>query len=146
MVFTRTGVFKPIGVAQIQESWYHEGRIMGINMQVYTLYCRRGIDRPTACILARNMNIWVLPGFSSRDLVAVLINYNESETERRLVICSADLPYDSDDPPSSREFEELVFYYDEKNLNLLIKCNSFHTTWCGVAPTAIKQGWYCWNS
>jgi hypothetical protein len=88
----------------------------------------------------------MLPGFSSRDLVAVLINYNEGETERRLVVCSVDLPYDSDDPHSSREFEELVFYNVEENLYLLIKCNSIYTTRCGVAPTAIKEGRHCWNS
>jgi len=79
----------------MQELWYGEGPIKGLNMADYTLYYRSGIDRPRACILARNMNIWMLPGFSSRDFVAVLINYNEGETERRLVVCSADLPYDS---------------------------------------------------
>jgi hypothetical protein len=119
---------------------------MGLNLPGYTLYCRSGTDRPRACILARNMNIRMLSGFSSMDLVAVLINYNEGETERCLVFCSADLPYASDDPPPRREFEELVFYYDEKNLYLLIKCNSIHTTRCGVELTAMKEGRYCWNS
>jgi len=33
------------------------------------------------------------------DLVAVLLNYNEGEAERRLVVCSAYLPNDSEDPP-----------------------------------------------
>jgi hypothetical protein len=110
MVFTRTEVFKEIGVAQIEESLYREGRIMGLNMPGYTLYCRSGIDRPTACILARNVNIWMLPGFSPRDLVAVLINYNEGETKRRLIVCSADLPYNSDYPTPRRESKELVFF------------------------------------
>ena len=41
-----------------------------------------GKDRPRACILARNMNIWVLPGFSCRDLVAVLVKYNEDGAEK----------------------------------------------------------------
>ena len=98
---------------------------MGLNMPRYTLYCRSEIDRPRACILARNMDIWMLLGFCSRDLVAVLIHYNEGETERRLVFCSADLPYDSDEPPPRREFEELVFYYDEKKLYLLISATPF---------------------
>jgi len=70
--------------------------------RVELLYCRGGIGRPRACILARN--ILILSGFSSRDLVAVLINYNEGETERRLAVCSADLPYDSEDPPPGRVF------------------------------------------
>ena len=93
--------------------------------------------------LARNMNIWMLLEFSSRDRVAALINYNEGETERRLVVRSADPPYDSDDPPPGRDFEELVFHYDEKPLYLLIKYNSIHTTQCGVASAAIKDGLHC---
>jgi hypothetical protein len=77
------------------------------------------------------MNIWMLSGFSSRDLVVVLINYNEGETERRLVVCSADLPYDSDVPPPGREFEEHVFYYDEKNPLSTHKAQLLprHTVW-----------------
>jgi hypothetical protein len=67
-----------------------------------------GKDRPRACILVRNMNIWVLLGFSCRDLVAVLVKYNEDGAERRLVVCSTYLSYDSEDPPPSREMEELV--------------------------------------
>jgi len=52
-------------------------------------------------------------GFSCRNLVAVLIYCNEGEVVSRLVICSAYLPYDSQDPPPSREFEKLVNYCEE---------------------------------
>jgi len=52
----------------------------------------------------------MLPGFSGRDLVAVLKNYNDDGAERLLVVCSDYLPCDSEDPPLSKEFEELVFY------------------------------------
>jgi hypothetical protein len=50
----------------------------------------------------------MLPGFSRRDLVAVLINYNEDGVERRLLVCSAYMPYDSEDPTPSKKFEEIV--------------------------------------
>ena len=60
-------------MALIQEPWVCEGCVMGLNIPGYTLFCAGGIDRSRACILARNMNIWMLPGFSSRDLVAVQI-------------------------------------------------------------------------
>lgn len=56
----------------------------------------------------------MLPGFSYRDLVAVLMNSNEGEAERRLVGCSAYLLYDYEDPSPTREFEELVRYCEEK--------------------------------
>ena len=46
----------------------------------------------------------MLPEFSCRDLVAVLIKHNEDEAEQRLVVCSAYLLYDSVDPPPQRNF------------------------------------------
>jgi len=56
-----------------------------------------------------NITTWMLPD-SCWGLVAVLINYTEVRAERRLVICSAHLPYDSKDPPLSKELEELMHY------------------------------------
>jgi len=66
----------------------------------------------------------MLPGFSCRDLVAVLINCNEDGAEGRLVVCSTYLPCDSEDPPSPKEFEELVRYCESENLYLVIGCDS----------------------
>jgi hypothetical protein len=63
------------------------------------LFSVGGIVRPRACILARNMNIWMLPEVSYRDLLAVLINCNEDGAERRLVVCSVYLFDDSKNPP-----------------------------------------------
>jgi hypothetical protein len=60
----------------------------------------------------------MLPGFSCRDLVTVLINYNDDEAERWLVVCSDYLPYDSEDPHLSKEFVELMFYCENENLHL----------------------------
>ena len=92
-------------MALIQEPWYREDCVRGLNIPGYTLYSAGGKDRPRACILARDMDIWMLPGFSCRDLVAVLVEYFEDRADRWLVVCSAYLPYDSEDPPPSRELE-----------------------------------------
>ena len=48
-----------------------------------------------------------------------------------MVACSAYLPLDSEDPPPTREFDKLVRYCEEKNLQLVIGCNSncHHTVW-----------------
>ena len=77
------------------------------------------------------MNIWELPGFSCRDLVAVPVRYDEDEAERRLVVCSAYLPYDSADPPLSRELEDQVRYCENENVQLLVgyDSNVHHTAW-----------------
>jgi hypothetical protein len=75
----------------------------------------------------------MLPGFSGRDLEAVLVTYVGDGTERRVVICSPYLPYDSEDPPPSKELEELVRYYEE-HLHLIVGCdsNAHHAAWCST--------------
>ena len=77
------------------------------------------------------MNAWVLPGFSCRDLVAILVKYIEDGAERRLVVCSAYLNYDSEDPPPSRGLAELVRYCENEDLYLIVGCdsNAHHTAW-----------------
>jgi hypothetical protein len=77
------------------------------------------------------MDMWMLPRFSCRDLVAILVKYNEEGVERRLVVCSAYLPYDSEDPPPSRELEDLVRFCENEGIQLLVGCdsNAHHTTW-----------------
>ena len=125
---------------------------MGLNIQGYTMFCAGGTDRSRACIIARNTNIWMLPGFSTRDLVAVQIKYFEGKTEKSLIACSAYLPYDSEEPPPTRELEELVCYCEEKNLQLIVGCDSncHHTLWgstnckyrgLALSEFLIKQIW-----
>ena len=110
-IVTRTVGVKGIDVALIQEPWYRGGCIRGLNIPGFSLFSVNGIDRPRACILMRNETAWMLPEFSCRDLVAVLIKYDEEGVERRLVVCSAYLLYDSGDPPPSNEFKDLVRYF-----------------------------------
>ena len=72
-ILTRTVGDRRIDLALIQKPWYRDGCVSGLGIPGYTPYSVRGKDRSRACILARNMNIWKLPGFSCRDLVAVLV-------------------------------------------------------------------------
>jgi hypothetical protein len=103
-VLSRMVGVKGIDMAVIQEPWHREGRIRGLNIPGYTLFCMSDIDRPRACILMRNETAWMLPEFSCRDLVAVLIKCNENGAEQHSVVCSAYLPYDYEDPNPSQEF------------------------------------------
>jgi hypothetical protein len=77
------------------------------------------------------MDIWMLPGFSCRDLVAVLVKYMEGGVKRCLVVCSAYLPYDSEDSPPTRELEELMRHCEREKLYLVVGCdsNAHHTVW-----------------
>jgi len=65
------------------------------------------------------------------DLVAVLIKYKEEGAGWRLVVCSAYLPYDSEDPPLSKELEDLVRFCEKENLYLVVGCDSsaHHSEW-----------------
>ena len=73
----------------------------------------------------------MLPGLFCRDLGVVLVKYVEDGEEGWLVVHSAYLPYDSEDPPPSRELEELVQYCENENLYLIVGCdsNAHPTTW-----------------
>jgi len=82
---TRTVGVKGIDMALIHEPWYREDCVRGLNIPGYTLCSAGRKDRPRACILARDMDIWMLPGFSCRDLVAVLVKYFGDGADRRLV-------------------------------------------------------------
>ena len=130
-ILTRRVGVKGIDMALIQELWYCGGCIRGINIPGYSLFSVNGIDRPRACILMRNKTTWMLPGFSCRDLVAVLIKYNKEGVRQRLVVCSAYLPHDSENPPPSKELEDLVRYCEKKNLYLVVGCDSkaHHSVW-----------------
>jgi len=55
-ILTRTVGVKGIDMALVQEPWYHEECVRGLNIPGYTLYSLRGKEGPTACILARNMD------------------------------------------------------------------------------------------
>jgi len=73
----------------------------------------------------------MLPGFSYRDLVAVLIKYNEEGAERSLVVCPAYLPYDSEDPPPTKELEDLMHFCEKENLYLVVghDSNAHNSLW-----------------
>ena len=109
-IFTRTVGIKGIDVARIQEPWYCGGCNRGLNNPGYSLFSVNGIDRPRACILMRKETACMLPESSCRDRVGDLIKYNEEVVERRQVVCSAYLPYDSVDPHPSKELEDLLRY------------------------------------
>jgi len=130
-ILTRTIGIKGIDMALTQELWCRGGCIRGLNIPGYTLFSVNGIERLRVCILTRKDTAWMLPGFSLRDLVAVLIKYNEEGVERHLVVCSAYLPYDSEDPPPSKEFEDLVRFCEKENLYLVVRCdsNAHHSVW-----------------
>ena len=51
--------------------------------------------------------------------------------DRWLVVCSDYLPYDSKNPPLSKECKEIMFYCETENLYLNMGCdsNAHHIAW-----------------
>jgi hypothetical protein len=119
-ILARTVSTKGIDMALIQELWYHENCTKGLNISGYTLYSAGGTDRPTACILVGSMISWMMPGFSCKDLVAVLVKYIEDGAERWVAVCSTYLPYDSEDPTPIKVRKELTWYCENENLFLIM--------------------------
>jgi hypothetical protein len=72
---------KGIDLTLIEEPWDREARIMGLNIPEYALFSASGTDRSRAYILTTKETAWMLPGFSYRDLVAVLFKYNKEGAE-----------------------------------------------------------------
>jgi hypothetical protein len=76
--------------------------------------------------------------FCSRDATTVRITYTYRGGNRELVVSSACLPYDSDEPPRSKEVEDIIDYCHSRKKQLIIGCddNAHHTLWgsTGVNP------------
>jgi hypothetical protein len=60
-IIAKTVSSKGIDMALIQEPWYREDCIKGLNISGYTLYSAGGTDRPRAYILVVSMTSWMLP-------------------------------------------------------------------------------------
>jgi hypothetical protein len=114
-IFTRPISVKGIDIERTQEPWFRENRVRGLNIPRYNLYSEDATDRPRTCILVGGMTSLLLPGFSSRDLVAVLVKYLENGMGRRIAFCPAYTPLASKDPPT-KDLEELVRYCEAEHL------------------------------
>ena len=57
-------------------------------------------------------------------------------------MCSAYLHYDSEDPPLSKELEDLVrFFFEKENLNLVVgcDCNAQNSVWDSTNCNSIGE-------
>ena len=65
-VISRRVWVEGIDVALIQEPWYREGCVRGLNIPGHILFFAGGTYRPRTCILTRNETALLLLGFSCR--------------------------------------------------------------------------------
>jgi len=119
-LISRAVSVKGIYMTLIQELWYQEGILANRIFQYVP--CSPQVEQIDLALEERD-GLYAtrihLQGHSSSSY-----KYNKEGAERRLVVCSAYLPYDSEDPPPSKELEELVRYSEYENLYLVLGCDS----------------------
>jgi hypothetical protein len=104
-----------------------------------TIYAIAPIKNSRSCIYIRNhINALPLLEFCSRDATTVRITYTYGGGNRELVVTSAYLPYDSDEPPPSKEVKDIIDYCYSREKQLIIGCdaNAHHTLW---GSTGVNQ-------
>ncbi|XP_046145956.1 uncharacterized protein LOC123989274 [Osmia bicornis bicornis] len=119
-------------IALIQEPWIHKERVGGLNTGCGSLYYDATSTRPRACIFVKKeIAALKLNEFCTTDLSAVKVKLNLGGNMSEQVVCSAYLPYDSEDPPPARELRVLIDHCAVNGLHLVIGCdaNSHHTVW-----------------
>ncbi|XP_046142824.1 uncharacterized protein LOC123988083 [Osmia bicornis bicornis] len=131
-------------IALIQEPWIHKERVGGLNTGCGSLYYDTTSTRPRACIFVKKqITALKLNEFCTTDLSAVKVKLNLGGNTSELVVCSAYLPYDSEDPPPTRELRALIDHCAVNGLHLVIGCdaNSHHTVWgsTNTAGTALLE-------
>jgi hypothetical protein len=80
----------------------------------------------------RNLNnVLPLLEICSRDATMVRITDTYGGAYKELIVASAYLPYDSDEPPPTREVREYIDYCHSRKKQLIIGCdaNAHHTLW-----------------
>jgi hypothetical protein len=67
----------------------------------------------------------------SRDATTVRITYTYRGGCEELIVASAYLPYDSDEPPPTKEMRDIKDYCQSRKMQLIIGCdaNAQHILW-----------------
>jgi hypothetical protein len=67
----------------------------------------------------------------------VRITYTHGESSKELIVASAYLPYDSDEPPPTKEVRDIIDYCYSRKMQLIVGCdaNAHNTSREALAPT-----------
>jgi hypothetical protein len=119
-------------VALIQEPWLYKGQVRGLMNIGWTVYSATSEGNVRSCIYVRNhINALPLLEFCSRDTTTVRMTYTSDGGYKELIVTSAYLLYDSDEPPPSKEVRDIVEHCQSRKKQLIIGCdtNSHHILW-----------------
>jgi hypothetical protein len=118
-------------VALIQEPWIHRGKIRGLTNSGGTIFSVVPEGNARSCIYTRNqINVLPLLELCSRDVTAVRMTYTCGGSWEELIIASAYLLYDSDEPPPTKELRDVIDYCGSRKKQLIIGCDAnAHILW-----------------
>jgi hypothetical protein len=132
---------RKVDIALIQEPWLYKGQIRGLTNTGGTVYSVVPGNNTRSCIYIRNhINALPLLELCSRDTTTVRITYTYRGGRKVLIVASAYLPYDSDEPPPTKEMRDIIDYCYSRKKQLIIGCdaNAHHTLW-GSTGTNPKE-------
>jgi hypothetical protein len=121
-----------VDVALIQEPWLYKGRIRGLTNIGGTVYSAAPENNARSCIYIRShINALPLLELCSRDAATVRITYTYGGVCEELTVASAYLPYDSNEPPPTKEMRDIIECRKSRKKQLIVGCdaNMHHILW-----------------
>ncbi|PNF38780.1 hypothetical protein B7P43_G12820 [Cryptotermes secundus] len=114
-------------IALIQEPWLYKGRIRGLNNTRGTVFSIIPSNNARSCVYTRN-HVNALPLL---ELCTRNTTYPYREGRKEQIVASVYLPYDSDEPPPTKEMRAITDYCCRRKKQLIIGCdaNAHHILW-----------------
>jgi hypothetical protein len=135
-----------VDIALIHEPWVYKGQVRGLTNSGGTIYAVAPGKNSRSCIYIRiHINALLLLDFCSRDPTTGRITYAYGGGNRELVVTSAYLSYDSDEPPPSKEIKDIIDYCSAGKSKSSLGAMPMHTTHYGGAPALIREEKALWN-
>jgi splicing factor 45 len=119
-------------MAFIQQPWIHRGQVRGLTNSEGTIYSAVLQNDARSCVYIRDhLNVLPLSEFCSRDTTTVRMTYTDGGSSKELIATSAYLPYDSDEPPPTKEVRDITDYCHNRKKQLIMACDAIahHTLW-----------------
>jgi hypothetical protein len=135
-----------VDVAFIQEPWLYKGQIRRLTNTGGTVYSAAPENNARSCINVGNqINALPLLEFCSRDATTVRITYTYGGVCEELIVASAYLPYDSDEPPPTKEVRDIIEHCQSRKKQHIVGCDANKHHNCGGAPAPIQEEIALWN-
>lgn len=113
-------------IVLIQEPWVSGNMVRGLRTPGFKLLLSTGNGRHRACILARsNLNIYLLPSFSSEDVVAASLELDNSQ----YWLASVYMAHDAEAPPGALKTLAKAATEEKKDLIVCSDVNAHHHMW-----------------